>query len=131
MKTCKRNHSYPKEKSCCPECRRLWDKTHAQRNRNKTNDWQKANPEKHKALAKRKRYEASKLHRTPPWLTPEQHKSIELFYTTAKWLESFIGEPIHVDHIIPLQGKNVSGLHAPWNLQLLPASENMAKGNKL
>jgi len=67
-----------------------------------------------------------KLKAMPKWLTEAQINEIQHFYEAAR----LSAEPTHVDHIIPLQGKNVCGLHVPWNLQLLPASENIKKGNK-
>jgi len=90
--------------------------------------WDKANPAKRTALVAK--YRATKANATPKWLTKEDIKDIEQFYIDAKRLESSTGIPHHVDHIIPLQGDNVCGLHVPLNLQVLTASENTSKSNK-
>lgn len=88
----------------------------------------KINPEwKASHCAKRR---SRKLRACPLWLTQEQLDEIEVFYKTAKRLFKETGIPHHVDHIVPLQGKKVSGLHVPWNLQVLTASENSRKNNR-
>jgi len=89
----------------------------------------RANP--HLFAAKTRQRKASKLQRTPKWLSPEQLKQIKMFYAEAAELTKLLGEWYEVDHIVPLQGKTVSGLHVPWNLQILSKSENSAKGNRL
>jgi hypothetical protein len=76
------------------------------------------------------KYRATKLQRTPPWLTKEHQLQIEGFYLLAKEMEKQLGGKYDVDHIEPLNGDEVSGLHAPWNLQVLPKSANIKKSNK-
>lgn len=88
----------------------------------------KNNPIQYRAHKAKRR--AFKLLRTPNWLTKDQIKEIEDYYTIASMFKMYTGEMYHVDHIVPLQGKKVSGLHVPWNLQVLPAKENIKKQNK-
>jgi hypothetical protein len=75
--------------------------------------------------------DARKLKATPDWLTLEQIKQIEDFYWLAKDCGLVSGEEYQVDHIIPIKGKDVCGLHVPWNLQVLPADINKSKGNRM
>lgn len=74
---------------------------------------------------------AIKLKATPEWLSQDQLEEIVEFYQIAQAFRLYTGQEYHVDHIVPLQGENVCGLHVPWNLQIILASENLRKSNKL
>lgn len=67
---------------------------------------------------------------TPKWLSDEQVMKMNNMYWLAQDLKCVSGQVYHVDHIVPLKGKNVCGLHVPWNLQILPADLNCKKSNR-
>lgn len=73
---------------------------------------------------------AAKIQRTPKWLTEQDLKVIKGFYSIAQMLSKVNNEEWHVDHKIPLQGKMVSGLHVPSNLQLMRGIDNETKRNE-
>lgn len=70
---------------------------------------------------------ASKMERTPPWADLE---AIRALHAEAQRLTAETGVPHHVDHVIPLQGRTVSGLHVHTNMQILTGSENSRKCNR-
>jgi len=82
--------------------------------------------------------EAAQIRATPPWADP---KKIAAIYAEAARLTAETGIPHHVDHIVPLQGpvatygpfkgmRIVFGLHWEGNLQVIPARDNVCKGNR-
>lgn len=73
---------------------------------------------------------AEKLKRVPVWLTDEDIEKIKSIYREALKVTHETGKVHHVDHIIPLQGDIVSGLHVPDNLQVITAKENFVKNNR-
>lgn len=115
-------------------------KTILQRSR----EYVKANPEKRKATMKAyrqanpekdaesvRRRQASKLLRTPKWLTSTDLWMMREAYHIAKVRTKIFGFSWHVDHVLPLRGDVVSGLHTPYNLQVIPAKINLIKANKV
>jgi hypothetical protein len=149
-KPCKRGHASTRwvKNNECVECSRLWQKAkygkypekerarwravkkknykaNARKRIEATLSWQMENPDKLNARTAKRH--AAKIKRTPMWAN---HKAIERVYAQAKLAEAVTGFPHHVDHIVPLQGKNVCGLHVEHNLQVLEAGENCSKGNR-
>ena len=103
-----------------------WNKLNFAKRNTYSKKHAKENPEQYAAKTAKRR--AAKLQRTPAW-DPHAHLIIAK-YQLAAMLSKASGTPYHVDHIIPLQGKKVSGLHTFANLRVIPGSDNVKKSNK-
>ena len=102
-----------------------YDKTEQGRTSKKLRNQRYFATERGKAVnrAKVAKYKAAKLQRIPVWMTKDELNMMRLFYVKCP-------QGFDVDHIVPLQGRNVSGLHVLLNLQYLTKEENGRKGNK-
>jgi hypothetical protein len=92
------------------------------------NAWKAAN--KTQVLADNKVRRRKHRDATPPWLTRRQKSEIRQLYQIAITMTQTTGEQYVVDHIVPLRGETVCGLHVPWNLRVITQEENLKKSNK-
>jgi hypothetical protein len=137
-----------KRRSVCRTCRSAqnakWKDKNRDHVRSSNLNWQKQNREKCRASslawAKRNKqkishntvaYNARKAKAQPSWLSAIQLAQVAEMYDVALAKTVQTGIVHHVDHIYPLKGLEGCGLHVPWNLQVIPASENISKGNRV
>lgn len=124
-----------------------WKENNKERVRDINNNYRKLYYEKHPEnvkLSKKKWRDKNKhlisiysacrrkqIDRQSVKLSKDMLIEIKSIYDQSKILSEQTGIPHHVDHIIPLKAKMCSGLHVPWNLQIITASENVRKGNRM
>lgn len=111
--------SYANNSEKAKQASQAWRYRNKERCKENFRKWHKANRplcNHHASLRK-----ARKIQATPPWVDLGEIKEI---YRNCP-------EGYHVDHIMPLVHKELCGLHVPWNLQYLSASQNMSKGNRI
>lgn len=120
-----------------------------ERQKQATADWQRANKERVNAKSKRwrernaehcKAYKSAEKKRNRAYYTAlqaerraAQHRATPTWVVRDELLAVYKACPAgyEVDHIVPLLGKSVCGLHVPWNLQITPKTKNRSKGNRV
>jgi hypothetical protein len=91
-----------------------------------TKSWKARNH--HRVIALIMQRQAQLLKAMPTWADRE---AIRVIYEERERIVRETGVDHHVDHVYPLQGKDVCGLHVPWNLQVIPALANQRKSNRI
>lgn len=129
--------------SKCKECSSIINKKRYEKNKKQilfsNAVWRDNNREKHRASQRKWKNEnkalvnhhtalrrAKKKKATPLWADINRIKYI---YAHCQWLNKTFNCNMQVDHIVPLNGKNICGLHIHQNLQVIPAEENIKKNN--
>ena len=118
---------YARYRESSLEHSRLAYQANAEERKAKQRLWSKTNRGIANALGRR--YKLKKAKATPLWLTPEQLYNMQCTYKVAAQLSETSSQKWHVDHIVPIRGKDVCGLHVPWNLQVVAQTENRRKSN--
>lgn len=88
--------------------------------------WRKDNKARSQSCTRER--QARKINATPSWVNKDE---IDRHYANAVYLSEVTGHKHHVDHVIPLRGKTVCGLHVENNLRVVPHFINTRKGNRL
>ena len=137
---CKFGHIAPRMTANCGCKVCLYKRREEYENSENYTNWKKNNKQKvanryiknnlPKILANTRKYQAAKKNRIPSWISKDELEKIKCLYQVAAMYTKEGINKWHVDHIIPLQGKTVSGLHVFNNLQIIPESKNISKNNK-
>lgn len=115
-----------------PDKKREFNRVYKKCNKEKVNSNTRKYKRKNRAVtsANTAKRRAALLQRTPKWLKELDYQHIKLFYECADAMTKETGVKFVVDHVIPLQGERISGLHIASNLQVIPARDNESKKNR-
>ena len=134
-----RRSKLPKSEAAKESARRYYEKNKdlvkaraAARPDEEKNRWKKIHKSNNKEYYNVLNSLRKRRHRlaTPKWLTYRQKQDIKALYQQAVTLSTLTGEQYAVDHIVPINGEAVCGLHVPWNLRVITQEENLKKSNK-
>lgn len=139
----KAKQHYLENKEQKKEYARKWREENREHHREYSRQWQASNKELAAARLKkwykdnpgmRAYYSSSRKkavkQATPKWLSDFDQLKIKCLYQVSAMYSRESDQAWHVDHIVPLKGKEVCGLHVPWNLRVIPATDNIKKSNK-